>query len=103
MSDKEVRMIYGEPKVRLIHKILDALPDGGLIVTDASLGKFSDQPVKESNDYYPIHEFRNRTDITCQEAYEKARPFDDSFGRSFQCVGYAGMKNGPTLIWQVNK
>ena len=103
MSDKEVQMLHGEPRVRLIHKLLDALPDGGLIVTDASLGFFGDIPVKLSNDYYPLHEFHDKTDITCQEAYERARPFEDSFGRSFQCIGYAGMKNGPTLIWQIHK
>jgi len=98
LSDKEVRMIHGKPRIRLILNMLDALPNGGLIVTDGSLGYFRDNPVKKSNDYYPLHEFRNRTDITCQEAYRRARPFADSFGRSFRCVGYAGIIKGPTLI-----
>jgi hypothetical protein len=103
MSDKPVYMIRGEPKVRLIHMLLNALPDGGLIVTDASLGYFQDKHIKKSHEYYPLHEFFSNRDVSCQEAYERAKPFEDSFGRSFRCVGYAGMKNGPTLIWQVRK
>ncbi len=103
ISDKKVRMLYGEKKVQLLPKLLDVLPSGGLIVTDASLGYFCDSPMKETNPYYPMHEFHDRPYISCEEAYLKARPFEDDEGRCFSCIGYAGMRNGPTLVWQVTK
>ena len=28
--------------------------------------------------------------------------FQDNKGRRFTCVGYAGKKYGPTMIWQVH-
>jgi hypothetical protein len=96
-------MLYGEKKVRLLPKILDALPNGGLIVTDASLGYSYDLPMKETNQYYPLHEFRSKRGFSCEEAYTRAKPFEDDKGRRFRCIGYAGMSNGPTLVWQVTK
>jgi hypothetical protein len=34
---------------------------------------------------------------------KKLKTFEDGQGYRFACTGYAGEKNGPTLIWQVQK
>ena len=103
ISNREVRMLYGEKKVRLLSKVLDALPDGGLIVTDGSLGYGHNQAMPKTNEYYPLHEFSTQRSNTSNDAYQLAHGFKDSKGNFFTCVGHAGMKNGPTLVWQVRK
>ncbi len=37
------------------------------------------------------------------ELIESMEQFQDSYGRKFKCVGYAGYRYGPTMIWQVKK
>ena len=74
-----------------------------MIVTDGSLGYGSGQRMQLTNEYYPLHEFHEQFSITCEEAYQRAKEFTDNSGNHFRCVGYAGMKNGPTLVWQIKK
>jgi hypothetical protein len=75
----------------LFWHILALLVPGGLVVTDGSNpGPYGP---KHLSDFYHNRDIRDR-------ATSAAAPFDYR-GRRFTCVGYAGEKNGPTLIWQV--
>ena len=71
--------------------VLDRLVDGGLIVTDGSCGI-----------EYPELSKHHQSKLG-EAAVEATVPFTDNDGRAFKCIGYAGERYGPTLIWQVNK
>lgn len=73
---------------RWLEKFLPRIKDGGLIVTDGSM-----------SDPKQFKRFQKNCDIGCK-AVEKSRPFT-KYGRYFECIGYAGMRYGPTLIWKV--
>lgn len=73
-----------------LQPVLDRMIDGGFVVTDGSCGI-----------EYP--ELNRRGDIkTHEEAIASGKEFT-SDGIHFRCVGFAGMRNGPTLIWQIRK
>lgn len=73
-----------------LQPVLDRMIDGGFIVTDGSCGI-----------EYP--ELNRRGGIKShEEAIASAKEFT-SDGIYFKCVGFAGMRNGPTLIWQIRK
>jgi len=38
-----------------------------------------------------------------RETVKLAWPFEDPQGRRFECIGYAGRRYGPTLVWQVSR
>jgi len=71
--------------------ILARLVRGGFLVTDGS-NRPPDGPPELSR-------FPGNTDIGAQAA-RKVRPFEFA-GRSLSCVGYAGERYGPTLVWRV--
>lgn len=75
----------------LFSRVLTRLVVGGLVVTDGS--NPGPNGPKRLGDFY-----HNR--MVGSAASSVALPFDYG-GRKFTCVGYAGEKNGPTLIWQV--
>ena len=75
----------------LFSQVLSLLVSSGLVVTDGS-NCDSSGPTHLS-DFYQNREIRD-------QAMKKAVPFD-YLDRKFTCVGYAGEKYGPTLVWQV--
>jgi len=77
-----------------IDDVLDWLVDGGLYVTDGS------NCIRTKNPYAPLAQFRDQ--YIGIEAVQLAQPFETDRAR-FECVGYAGHRYGPTLIWQVWK
>ena len=82
----------------LIHEVLDKLVDGGLLVTDGSLGDD-----RESNPYRELHRAMSNR-LRGRQAVQLVRPFDDLLGNHFECIGFAGQYYfGPTLIWRVTK
>jgi hypothetical protein len=76
----------------LLCRVLGLLIPNGLIVTDGS-NVDRDGPQR-------LADFRYNRDVR-EAAASAALPFDFG-GRHFRCVGYAGEKNGPTLVWQVD-
>ena len=74
---------------RWISDILGRLRDGGLVVTDGSLAHVSQ-----------IHKIQ-KSDLLPECAFEQAAPFE-KWGRLWTCVGWAGSRNGPTLIWKLD-
>ncbi len=75
----------------LFSQVLRKLVVGGLVVTDGSNSAEGGPP--HLNDFYPDSDLG-------QSASSLAIPFtyDD---RNFTCVGYAGRRYGPTLVWLV--
>ena len=85
-----------------IDEICAKLIDGGLLVTDGSQQSKWTKPAPNS-EYWPLAQFhggRPRPKDP-EEILRVTRPFTDSKGRTFTCVGYAGERYGPTLIWRV--
>jgi hypothetical protein len=79
-----------------IDEVLDRLIDGGLVVTDGSMCEGTGNPYRELCRF-----FGNREPGF--NAVEQAETFQDDEDRTFRCVGYAGEKYGPTLVWQVRR
>lgn len=81
-----------------VNEICNKLMDGGLIVTDGS------NPGRswKTGNYSELskHDFRSEE---AMEFIHSMRPFQDHYGRTFTCIGYAGHRYGPTMIWQVRK
>lgn len=80
---------------RLITEILVRLINGGLIVTDGSNCLAAGNPYAEFGRFY-------QHDVG-PEAASLARSFEDRQRNRFRCIGYAGQRYGPTLVWQVEK
>jgi hypothetical protein len=72
--------------------VLSKLISGGLLVTDGSQ--------HDSRKYRELWKFHDTK--VGREAMELVKGFSRD-GCSFACVGYAGQRYGPTLIWQVRK
>ena len=87
-----------------IDEICAKLIDGSLLVTDGS--QQSNRTISSPKaEYYPLaqyHGSRPRPKDP-EEIVRVTKPFADSKGRTFTCVGYAGERYGPTLIWRVNR
>jgi hypothetical protein len=73
-----------------LQPVLNRMIDGGFVVTDGSCGI-----------EYP--ELSRRGDIKSQEEAIASGKHFISDGIHFKCVGFAGKRNGPTLIWQIIK
>lgn len=85
-----------------VYEICDKLIDGGLLVTDGSnRGAFTS---KKHYDYHQFDGHRGLDVNTDPEKYIRSvAGFTDNRGNTFSCIGYAGQRYGPTMIWQVNK
>ena len=88
---------------RRVNEICAKLPDGGLIATDGSQRK----RLRNRTSSGAYHQFSN---AGCVDGFLSAKdwvatikPFVDPWGRWFRCVGFAGHRYGPTLVWQVDK
>lgn len=81
--------------VRLIDEVLERVLDGGLIVTDGA------NCLPEGNPYSEFGRFYQRQ--VGPEALSLSREFHDDRDNCFRCIGYAGQRYGPTLVWQVEK
>lgn len=87
-----------------ISEVCDKLVDGGLIVTDGSqLGRWGKS--SKLNTYHKFAQYHGGTPKPKipDEFVQSVKPFTDKEGRLFTCVGYAGQRYGPTLIWQMKK
>jgi hypothetical protein len=80
---------------RLFVKVLARLRNRGLIVTDGSQTCGSKQ-------YAGFAQFHNQNlGISEVKEFIASKPsFVDGWGNRFDCVGYIGMRYGPTFVWQ---
>ena len=81
----------------LLGEVLDKLIDGGFVVTDGSRCE------NRSNPYKPLRQFLMCHQMPGRDTVEQTQPFTDPNGYVLICVGYAGNRHGPTLIWQVHR
>lgn len=71
---------------------------GGLLVLDGSDGSWHK---RESGIYQEICKYTHQELSMDPEALiASMKEVTDSANRVYQCIGYAGMRYGPTLIWQ---
>lgn len=80
--------------------VLSKLISGGLVVTDGS--EHTPRADSEYRELWKFHGNKSNPHIG-KEAVDLVTPFTDKDGVSFSCVGYAGHRYGPTLIWRVLK
>lgn len=82
----------------LMERVMRKLVDGGLIVTDGSNpGEGSNRSVSRHAPLLSAREMR-----TADHALGMiGSSFKNFVGRRLTCIGYAGQRYGPTLIWQV--
>lgn len=99
-GDSEGEGGSGNPwlSARLFVKVLARMHDQGLIVTDGSQTCGSKQ-------YTPFARFHRQSPTTEQVAeYLSSKPqFQDHWGNRFECLGYVGMRYGPTLVWKYHQ
>lgn len=81
-----------------LKEVLSKLITGGLIVTDGS----QHNPCADS-EYRELWKLHGENSKVPSEAVDQVEAFIDKDGLSFSCVGYAGFRYGPTLIWQVQR
>jgi hypothetical protein len=87
-----------------LDKVCNKLIDGGLIVSDGSDGCPWHRKSRKSNIYKELWKYCQKEVSQCpEELIKDMKSFTDHEGRRFSCIGYAGRKNGPTMIWQVHK
>jgi hypothetical protein len=83
-----------------IHGVCDKLINKGLFVSDGSDGA---QFTRKGGVYGQIYDHRKSKIKDPEELIRTIKPFVDDRGHHFRCVGYAGVRYGPTMIWQVTK
>jgi len=75
--------------------ISDKLCDGGLICTDGS-----NYGCKKTKEIWK-NVWSRDTNYNPEELIKTYNPITDTQGRTFSCVGYAGHRYGPTIIFQM--
>ncbi len=86
-----------------LNEVCDKLVDGGFIVTDGSQHGYNSNKEYEELWKWQKSGIGKRSLMEPEEIIKSTQPFTDKAGRKFTCVGYAGERYGPTLIWQVRK
>ena len=86
-----------------IDEICAKLINGGLLVTDGSQRSNWTKPAPNS-EYWPLAQYHGSRPCPKEpeEVVRTTKPFVDSKGRTFTCIGYAGDRYGPTLVWRVD-
>ena len=75
-----------------LNPVIERMVNKGFIVTDGSCGR----------EYPELLRFRGVSANAAEAAVAEGRTFE-SDGVHFECVGFAGMGNSPTMIWQITK
>ena len=84
-----------------LDEVCNKLIDGGLFVSDGSDGTMY---YRTGGIYKELWKYHQKEVSQCpEELIKDMKSFTDREGRRFSCIGYAGRKNGPTMIWQVHK
>lgn len=84
-----------------LDEVFDKLIDGGLLVLDGSDGN----PSKGNSGIYKEickYAWNSSISLTPKELVASMNVFTDHKNREYRCIGYAGMRYGPTMIWQVH-
>ncbi len=85
-----------------LDEVFAKLIDGGLLVLDGSDGK---PCIRKYGIYKEICKYAWNTSIalTPKKLVDSMKVVTDHKKREYRCVGHAGMRYGPTMIWQVRQ
>jgi hypothetical protein len=86
-------------KQERIESVCSKIIDGGLFVSDGSDGSMYR---RRSGVYREIYR-RDKPSADIHQLIKSRKSFTDKGNRVFFCVGYAGDRYGPTMIWQIMK
>lgn len=85
-----------------VDEVCGKLVDDGLFVTDGSQRKRWMNSTS-TGAYHQLSKYNfEKCPMSPEELVANTKSFADSKGRTFTCIGYAGERYGPTLIWRVN-
>jgi len=91
-------------KISHLTDVFHRLDDDGLLALDGSDGA---RYFRKGGVYKPFWKYQRRKKQTHPnnpgDLVASSERFEDDEGRQFTCVGYAGYRYGPTLIWRVRK
>lgn len=86
-----------------VDEVCAKLVDGGLFVTDGSQRKRWMNSTS-TGAYHQLSKYNfEKCPMPPDELVDSSKPFTDSKGRTFTCIGYAGERYGPTLVWRVDR
>lgn len=91
-----------------LSEIFTHLVDGGLLAIDGSNGGANSQRHSQQRGSYRelfkyYYSWTNGERLTSQQLIEEVKTFTDKYQRKYTCVGYAGDRYGPTMIWKVDR
>ena len=91
-----------------LSEIFTHLVDGGLLAIDGSNGGANSQRHSQQRGAYRelfkyYYSWTNGERLSSQQLLEGVNAFTDKYHRQFRCVGYAGDRYAPTLIWEVDR
>lgn len=89
-----------------LEEALKKIADNGLLVLDGSDGGGWKSNKKANSIYRKIRTYtwKRENDIDSPEILiNTLGDASDNKGRTYKCIGYAGMKYGPTMIWHVKQ
>ncbi len=84
-----------------IDEVCQKLVDGGLMALDGSDGCRWVRRYETGGVYREFFGRAQEVSDIAEELIRSRHSFADKAGRWFDCVGYAGRRYGPTMIWQV--
>ena len=86
---------------RRIAEVCDKLIEGGLLVLDGSDGCRWRRTFEKGGVYKEFFQRQHEVERDPALLMASRRGFWDEAGRRFDCVGYAGMRYGPTMVWRL--
>ena len=84
-----------------VHEICEKLINKGLMVLDGSDGAYYHK--KPYGEYCGFWKWKGEKFTNSSEIKSVCGDFTDKKGNKFTCVGYAGIRYGNTLMWQLSK
>lgn len=91
-----------------LSEIFTHLVDGGLLAIDGSNGGANSQRHSQQRGAYKelfkyFYSWTNGERLTSKQLVEGVSAFTDEYNRHYECIGYAGDRYGPTMIWNVDR
>jgi len=93
-----------------IEEVCAKLCDGGLIITDGSQTSRRNKGKRKKRSPYrnfaclkAVTYCRDESTLSGDDLIRQAKPFFGNHGLYFECIGLAGWRYGPTMIWRLTK
>ena len=91
-----------------LNEIYEHMVEGGLLAIDGSNGGGNSQRHKQMRGpYRELFKYfwgrRPMDKLSSKDLIEGTNDFTDKYKRKYSCIGYAGERYGPTMIWKVDR